>query len=147
MSFYLYGYCYRQNYFFSNVGERKKTDFHRRISDLSNIWRKTCSISDIIFPGSNDFDVWCPRNMIFTDTICVILTCSTSYPGGNQVDGLPPASSFYIDVTKTRIAEKFSISFYSNYFYHLQNYIAQLLKLVLGCYYGIKIEFERRAEC
>ena len=45
-----------------------------------------------------------------------------------------------VQVIKTRIAQKFYISFCSNYFSALEEYIAELLKVVLGSGYGMKIE-------
>ena len=76
---------------------------------------------------------------------CIFAEISTTIafmrlPRRKQVDDLSPGPKFYIEVTKTRIAQKFSISFCSNYFSALENYIAELLKLVLGSDYGIKIE-------
>ena len=35
----------------------------------------------------------CGTNLLFRLFVCFLI-CSTSPPGGNQVDGLPPAASF-----------------------------------------------------
>ena len=55
--------------------------------------------------------------------------------------------NLYIEVTTTRIAHKFYISFGSNYFSALGKCIAKLLKVVLGSGYGIKIEKKQDQGC
>ena len=56
-----------------------------------------CSVSLHLYfwslAESGSFRVYGFKQEIIALTFCFFLICSTSPPGGNQVDGLPPAAS------------------------------------------------------
>ena len=60
-------------------------------------------------------------------------------PRRKQVDDLSPGPNLWIEVTKTRIAQKLCISLRANYFSALGKYMTKLLKIVIALCYGIKI--------